>query len=128
MKRLLIILPSLLLALAGCYREPYADAFISPSPAYVGEDIHFTNTSSNTDYVEWDMGDGTSASAFNVSHFYYDPGSYHVNLSAYGRNGDVSVASFVVDVIGSELEIVVREVLDEYYVEGASVILYTNSG
>jgi PKD repeat protein len=124
MKRLLIILPILSLVLAGCYREPYADAYITPSLAFVGEDIHFTNASVNTDYVEWDMGDGTTSSAYNVNHFYYDPGSYYVNLRAFGHSNGVSVASFVVDVIGSEIEIVVKEFFDEYYVEGASVVLY----
>ncbi len=49
MKRLLTILPILLLAVAGCQREPYADANITPNPAYVGEDIEFTNLSDNTD-------------------------------------------------------------------------------
>mgnify|MGYP001271698686 CR=1 FL=1 len=37
MKRLLLILPILLLLLAGCHKDPYADAIITPNPAYVGE-------------------------------------------------------------------------------------------
>ncbi|MEN8226760.1 MAG: PKD domain-containing protein [Bacteroidota bacterium] len=129
MKRLLTILPILLLALAGCYREPYADAIISPNPAFVGENIKFTNLSSNTDYVEWEMGDGTTSTAFNVTHFYYDPGLYNVKLRAFGSKSDVNTVSFMVDVIGSELTVVVQlwTPIDEpegYYLEGASVILY----
>jgi len=129
MKRLLTILPILTLAIAGCYREPYADAIISPNPAYVGEDINFNNISSNTEYTEWEMGDGSTSTAFNVTHFYYDPGLYDVTLRAFGSKSDVNIASFVVEVIGSELKIVVQlwTPIDEpegYYLEGASVILY----
>lgn len=124
MKRFLIILAVLPIILAGCERAPYADAHISPNPAFVGEDIHFTNYSTNTEYVEWDMGDGATSSAFNVTHYFLDPGLYNVQLRAFGIHGGVSNVSFVVDVIGSELEIEVRELYDEYLIEGASVILY----
>ena len=92
MKRILIILPILSLIVAGCFREPLADAIISPNPAYVGEDIDFTNLSNNTDYVEWEMGDGATSSAFNVTHFYYDPGFYDVKLKAFGVKGGVTTA------------------------------------
>ncbi len=52
MKRLLIILPILSLIVAGCYKEPFANATYSPNPAYVGEDISFLNLSQNVSYVE----------------------------------------------------------------------------
>ncbi len=129
MKRLLTILAVLPLILAGCHREPLADFVVSPDPAFVGEDINFTNLSSNTDYVEWEMGDGTTSSAFNVTHFYYDPGFYDVKLKAFGTKGGVSIASFSVEVIGSELTVVVQLWTPPgdppgYYLEGASVRLY----
>ena len=113
MKRLLTILPLLSLLVTSCYQEPFADAIITPNPAWVGEDITFDNLSHNTDYVEWNMGDGSSSSAFNVVHYYTDPGTYDVTLSAYGKKGGVNVASFTVDVEGSELEIIVKEYWDE---------------
>jgi len=127
MKRLMIILPILSVLLAGCYYEeplPYADAVITPNPAYVGEEIAFDNFSSNTSHVEWTMGDGSSASAWNVLHYYYDPGFYTVDLRAHSYDGKTSIASFVVEVIGSELTVVVKEIIDEYPVEGASVVLF----
>lgn len=124
MKRLFTILPILLIILTGCNKEPYAEADITPNPAYVGEDISFTNYSSNTEYSEWEMGDGTTSSAFNVIHYYYDPGLYDVTLKSFGKKGGVNTASFVVDVIGSELKIIVKEYWDEYLLPGASVILY----
>ena len=125
MKRLLTILPLLSLLVTSCYQEPFADAFITPNPAWVGEDITFTNASLHTDYVEWTMGDGTSSSAFNVVHYYYDPGFYDVTLRAFGKKSGVSMASFVVEVDGSELKIVVKEYYDEYFIDGASVVLFS---
>jgi hypothetical protein len=128
MKRLLIILPILSVLLAGCYKEPppYADADITPNPAFVGEEIAFDNYSTNTSYVEWNMGDGSTATAWNVLHFYYDPGFYNVDLRAYGYDGRTSIGSFVVEVIGSDLTIEVKEYYDEYPVAGASVVLFAS--
>ena len=124
MKRYLTILTVLPILLAGCQREPYADAIITPNPAYVGENISFTNISDNAESFEWNLGDGTTSSAFNVTHFYDDPGLYLVSLTAFGRKGGVSTATFEVDVIGSELKIIVKEYYDEYVVPNMSVILY----
>ncbi len=129
MKRLLTILPILSLALAGCYREPYADAYITPNPAYVGEEISYTNISHAANYVEWNLGDGTTSTAYNVLHYYNDPGFYNVDLKAFGTKGDVNIASFVVEVIGSEVKIIVQlwtdvSEPDGYLLPEASVILY----
>lgn len=126
MKRLLIILPILSLIVAACYREPIANASINPNPAWVGEDIAFTNLSTNTGYSEWDMGDGTTSSAFNLVHYYIDPGTYTVTLSSYGEKKGMSRASFVVDVSGSALKVIVKEYFDEYVIEEASVLLYAS--
>lgn len=124
MKRLLTISAILSIILTGCHKDPFADATINPNPAFVGEDINFTNYSTNAESSEWDMDDGTISPAFNVIHFYYDPGLYNVTLRAFGKKGGVSTASFVVDVIGSELKIIVKEYNDEYLLPDARVILY----
>ena len=126
MKRLLIILPILSLLLAGCYKEPVANADIKYNPAWVGEDITFTNLSTNTAYSEWDMGDGTASSSFNVIHYYIDPGQYTVTLNSYGDKKGTSRATFVIDVTGSDLKIIVKEYYDEYLIEEASVLLYAS--
>jgi len=124
MKRLLTILPILSIILTGCHKDPFADATFTPAHPSVGEEISFTNYSTNTEYSEWDMGDGTVSNAFNVIHFYYDPGQYNVTLKSFGKKSGVSTASFAVDVIGSELKIIVKEYYDEYLLPGARVILY----
>ena len=126
MKRLLIILPILSLLMAGCYKEPFANANINPNPAFVGEDVTFTNLSTNTGYSEWDMGDGTTSSYFNVVHYYIHPGQYTVTLNSYGDKKGTSRATFVIDVTGSALKIIVKEYIDEYLIEEASVLLYTS--
>jgi PKD repeat protein len=126
MKRLFTIIPILALLLAACTPEPYADAYITPDDPWVGEDIKFTNLSTNTDYVEWTMGDGISYSEFSPTHYYIDPGRYTVNLRAFGKKDGVSVISFEVDVYGSELKVIVKEIVDEYAIEEASVILFNS--
>jgi PKD repeat protein len=124
MKRLLTILPILSLIVTSCYQEPFADAIWEPNPAYVTEDILFTNLSHDADAFEWNMGDGTTSNSFNVVHSYDDPGLYLVSLKAFGARSGVSTATFEVEVIGSELKVVVKEYYQEYLLPNASVILY----
>ena len=116
MKRLLTILTALSLIATACQKDPIANASITPQPAYVGEDITFTNLSAYTDYTEWDMGDGYTSKAYNVIHSYYDPGTYTVNQRSFRDKGGMSSASYRVEVIGSELKIIVQE----YYEIGAT--------
>lgn len=124
MKRLFIILPLLSFIATSCYKEPVAEAVFTPDPAYVGQDVDFTNYSVNANRVQWDFGDGTISDAFNVTHYYVDPGTYTGSLSAYGKKGDVSVAPFQIQVIGSEIKIIVKDYEDDALIEGASVILF----
>jgi hypothetical protein len=126
MKRLLYILPILSLIVTSCYKEPFADAYINPNPAWVGETVRFTNLSQSAERVEWDLGDGNSTSSFNVDHFYYDPGFYDVTLRAFGKKGDMSVATFEVRVDGSELKVIVEDYEDGTLIEGASVVLFNS--
>jgi PKD repeat protein len=124
MKRLLTILSILSLIVTSCYKDPYADAIISSGPHYVGEDITFTNVSLYAESFEWIMGDGFTSSGFSVVHSYIDPGRYLVSLEAFGHKSGVSVATFDVDVIGSELTIEVHEYYDNYLVSNARVRVY----
>jgi hypothetical protein len=107
-------------------KDPVANAVINPNPAWVGEEIAFTNLSTNTAYSEWDMGDGTVSTSFNLVHYYVDPGRYNVSLKAFNKNNDINIASFVVDITGSELMVIVKEYFDEYVIEDASVLLYAS--
>jgi len=127
MKRILTILPILSLIVMGCKREPFADASISVNPAYVGEYVTFTNYSTNSDWVEWDMGDGFTYDDNVVEHYFVDPDFYDVQLKAFGTKGGVDVAVFPVEVIGAELTVVVKiwnETLDGPVLPDAWVKLY----
>ena len=124
MKRFIFILPLLSLIVISCHREPIAEATVDLNPAYVGEYVRFTSFSTNADYVEWDMDDGIMYTTPVVDHYFVDPGFYDVTLRAFGTKGGVSSFVIPVEVIGSELTIIVQEYWDEYYIADAEIYLF----
>lgn len=110
MKRLITILPLLSLIVISCTREPFADGTVDLNPAYVGEYVRFTSFSTNADYVEWDMDDGIMYNEPVVDHYFDDPGFYDVSLRAFGTKGGVSSMVIPMEVIGSEVTIVVEDI------------------
>jgi PKD repeat protein len=123
MKKISILLAIIPLALISCTKEPIANFTISNSWVGPNEDIYFTNRSIDAEAFEWDFGDGTFSSNFNVSHYYTQTGDYTVRLKAF-REGIEDMAQMTVSV-GASLEITVEEYLDPYYlVTDISVILY----
>lgn len=50
-------------------------------------DISFSSNASNVDSVNWDFGDGNSATGLNATHIYQQSGTYQVILSAYSYCG-----------------------------------------
>jgi len=125
MKRILPILPALILLIASCEREPFADFIPSSSRVEVYENVYFTNTSSDyADYFEWDFGDGTWSDAINASHYYEEAGFYDVTLTAYSNHREVDRRSMTIEVTTTSLMVIVEEYYDHYRVAGASVILY----
>jgi len=110
MKRLIYILPLLSLIVISCNREPFADATVDLNPAYVGEMVRFTSYSTNAESVEWDMDDGITYVGPVVDHYFKDPGFYDVQLRAFGVKGGVSTAIIPMEVIGSEVTIIVEDI------------------
>ena len=110
MKRLISLLPLLSLIVISCTREPFADGTVDLNPAYVGEYVRFTSFSTNADYVEWDMDDGIMYTEPVVDHYFDDPGFYDVSLRAFGTKGGVSSMVIPMEVIGSEVTIVVEDI------------------
>jgi len=110
MKRLISLLPLLSLIVISCTREPFADGTVDLNPAYVGEYVRFTSFSTNADYVEWDMDDGIMYNEPVVDHYFDDPGFYDVSLRAFGTKGGVSSMVIPMEVIGSEVTIVVEDI------------------
>jgi len=125
MKRTIYILAALVVAIAACEREPYADFVASSNRVEVFETVFFTNTSSdNADHFEWDFGDGTWSVALNASHEYEQAGTYVVTLKAFQGQRIVDQASLSIEVLTTALDVIVEEYYDHYRVPDASVILY----
>jgi PKD repeat protein len=63
----------------------------------VGNDVTFTNTTTNGISYVWDFGDGTTSTSANPSHIYTTVGSYTITLTATGYAGYTSVTSKTVN-------------------------------
>lgn len=53
--------------------------------------VQFFNQSTNAVTYFWQFGDGTTSAAFEPQHIYNTPGTYDVNMWAFGGNGNDSV-------------------------------------
>jgi len=125
MKRTIYILAALVVAIAACEREPYADFVASSNRVEVFETVFFTNTSSDkANHFEWDFGDGTWSDALNAAHEYEQAGTYLVTLKAFQGQRIVDQASLSIEVLTTALDVIVEEYYDHYRVPDASVILY----
>ena len=125
MKKFIILLITVPLVLSSCYRDPYADFFVSRNVIDVGESVFFTNNSIDADHFEWDFGDGTRAYTFDASHIYTYDGTFIVTLFAFSGNRMVDKAVTTITVLyPTTLEVTVLEYYDEYEIVDASVILY----
>jgi PKD repeat protein len=125
MKKFMLILPALVLLIASCEREPYADFIVSSSRVEVFETVYLTNTSSDyADYFEWDFGDGTWSDAINAAHYYEEAGVYEITLTAYSGHRVIDKRSATVEVLTTTLNVIVEEYYAHHRVANASVILY----
>lgn len=99
MKRAILFILPMALALVSCQKEPVASCRISPDPAFAGEQVIFENLSTNAESFEWNFGDGSSSTDYNPTHIYAASGTYSVSLTAVGRNGSFDVLYTDVEVI-----------------------------
>lgn len=125
MKKIIHILPVLVLIIAGCEKEELADFIVSSRTVEVFETVYFTNTSSvSADHFEWNFGDGSWAEGLNVSHFYDQAGIYDVTLKAFRGPRIVDEVSVSIKVLTTALTVIVEELNEHYRVPNASIILY----
>ena len=83
----------LLISLSSCKKDadpPSASFTVESSTVSVGEEVSFTNTSSNATDYEWNFGDGSNSSQENPTHSYSETGTFTVTLTATGEGGDDS--------------------------------------
>ncbi len=120
--------------------DPYADFYITTDlpgedgdmavetdVVFIGEQITFNNISTDAASVLWEFGDEYTSILESPSYSYETPGTYTITLNAYGLGDEVNAYSRTIEVfegINSTVRITVVEYTDEYYVEGASVLLY----
>lgn len=104
-KTITLIAPILFFTLNSCKKDsdestskPTADFSIDIANPEVGEEITFSNNSSEATNYLWKFGDEEISSKSNPVHTYYNKGSYQVTLYAYG-NGGVDSLSNTIDII-----------------------------
>jgi PKD repeat protein len=125
MKRIIYTLAILPLLLASCELQPDAFFYTDKTDVLVGEDVYFTNESTNAYRFEWDFGDGFRSTAVNPVYSYASTGTFQVTLTAFSKKGNASYAyQTIVVKYPTTLEVEVLEYFDEYPVAGASVLLY----
>jgi PKD repeat protein len=90
MKKLIYLSLMAFIAIS-CSKKPIAD-FSYPTITKVGEDIQFTNLSSNAEQFSWSFGDGNSSTESEPLHSYEKPGAYTVTLTAIGNGESVSTS------------------------------------
>jgi len=72
--------------------------------------VEFTNQSVNSIEWDWDFGDGETSFLQNPVHYYTQPGTYSVTLTAYGAGGsDTITKTNLVTVTGFEIEVSVTD-------------------
>lgn len=125
MKRIIYILAIVPLLITSCELQPDAFFYTDKTNVVVGEDVFFTNESTNAYRFEWDFGDGYRSTSVNPVYAYKSTGTFQVTLTAFTKKGNTSSAYQTIDVkFPTTLEVEVLEFYDEYPVAGASVLLY----
>lgn len=75
---------------------PSASITASPLNGCIPLDVQFTNTSTNSNFQQWDLGDGNTAGAPNPLHTYTAAGTYTVRLVAEHLSGCTDTAQVTV--------------------------------
>lgn len=100
----IILFAFLISLIVSCEKEPSA-SFDVGSNLYSGEDISFTNTSSDADSYMWDFGDGEESTEMNPTHYYKSPGNYTVTLTATNDDGSNSTSKALTISQGTQLHL-----------------------
>ncbi len=70
----------------SCQKEPVAKFSANKTNAKTGEEIAFTNESTDAGSYSWDFGDNNTSTEENPTHTYETAGSYIVELTVYSDN------------------------------------------
>jgi PKD repeat protein len=90
----LIVLAWLALIFASCGKKPIANFYWTPAVPKAGQEVIFTNLSTDATSFAWNFGDMSTGSSRNPTHIYKNPGEYIIDLSASsGLRSNIMTAS-----------------------------------
>jgi len=93
----LIIVIILCMVLSGCGKTPKADFTWSPQNPKAGQEVQFTNLSTDAKKFSWNLGDMNISSESNPKHTYQKSGDYIVDLNATsGLKTDIKTVTIIV--------------------------------
>jgi len=78
-----LILLALCLLLASCGKDPIADFTWSPQIPKAGQEVKFTNLSTDGRSYSWNFGDMSIGDETNPTHVYKRKGNYIIDLRAH---------------------------------------------
>lgn len=96
--KILIIL-ALGAIITSCGEAPIADFTWSPTEPKAGQEVKFTNLSTNAMSYSWNFGDMSIGDEVNPTHFYERKGNYIVDLRAHNgfKSDEKTVTINVID-------------------------------
>lgn len=100
-----VLLPVLLVALAGCSgRQPNAAFTIAPSGggAPLTVEVEAVARAGEVVVFRWDFGDGAEAEGRTAAHTYTEPGQYTIELAVGDRSGASASQRRTIEVAGAE--------------------------
>jgi PKD repeat protein len=93
----LIMLFAVVILLCSCGEIPEADFTWSPQTPEAGEEVKFTNLSSNANSYSWNFGDMSIGNEKNPTHIYVNAGDYIIDLTAsHGLRSDTKTVTIEV--------------------------------
>jgi len=108
---------SVVLFIVLLWIQPHADFKAVQEQDVVPVKVAFTNLSTHASECLWVFGDGATSSAWNPTHTYDQPGTYHPMLIVRTRWGSVdwSYSETMIPVVGlpPELEVNVEDSIEE---------------
>ncbi|MFB6319030.1 PKD domain-containing protein [Saccharicrinis sp. FJH54] len=90
---------TIVLILISCGKEPIADFTWEPKEPKAGEEVRFTNLSTDATSYSWNFGDMSIGDDTNPTHIYERKGNYIIDLRAQNglRSDEKTVTITVTD-------------------------------
>ncbi len=91
--------------MSSCANEPEVGFYTDKTDVLAGENVKFTNTSTESYSYMWDFGDGNTSKSENPAHIYENSGEYTVALTAFSKNENkTNTDSLQINVKANEIQ------------------------